>query len=239
MPLIRAAAAGLCLAFAGPAAAQTGDSGADHHHDRLLSFTRITGDYARAEGEDAITWEAEGWIGGDRHKFWWKTEGDRSGGTTERAEFQALYSRNVWTFFDIQAGVRHDRAPGTPVFGVFGIQGLAPYLLDTELHAFVASSGDMHLRARQSFDVLLTNRFIVSPMVETDLYLSDVPDRGIASGFSRVETGVQARYEFTRKFAPTLALVYDSKVGDTRRLAELAGDDAGGWRLRAGVRIWF
>jgi len=76
-------------------------------------------------------------------------------------------------------------------------------------------------------------------MVETDLYLSDVPDRGIAAGFSRLETGVQARYEITRKFAPTLAIVYDSKLGGTRRRAEMAGESPGGWRLRAGVRVWF
>ena len=122
---------------------------------------------------------------------------------------------------------------------MIGVQGLAPYLLDTELHAFIATAGDVHFRARQSFDVLLTNRFIVSPMVETDLYLSDVPERRIASGFTRIETGVQARYEIARKFAPTLALVYDSKLGGTRRLAETAGDNPGGWALRAGIRVWF
>lgn len=233
-------AAAAALIWASAAGAQSGDAMADaHHHDRLLSFTRILGDYARVDGADAITWDADGWIGGDIHKFWWKTEGDHSAGATERAEFQALYSRNVWTFFDVQAGVRHDRAPGRPVFAVVGVQGLAPYLLDTELHAFIATAGDVHLRARQSFDVLLTNRFIVTPMAETDFYFSDVDDRGIASGFSRVEAGVQARYEISRKFAPTLALVYDSRLGGTRQLAEAAGESAGGWRWRAGLRIWF
>jgi copper resistance protein B len=210
-----------------------------HHHDRLLSFSRILMDYARVDGGDVVTWDAEGWIGGDRHKFWWKTEGDHSNGSTERAEFQALYSRNVWTFFDVQAGLRHDRAPGRPVFAAIGVQGLAPYLLDTELHVFIATAGDVHLRARQAFDLLVSNRFIVTPQFETDFFLSDAADRGIASGFSRIETGVQARYEISRKFAPTLALVYDSKLGGTRDLAEAAGDDAGGWRLSAGLRIWF
>ena len=236
-------AAGSSLLLAAPAFAQSADTMAGHEHDRLLSFTRIMGDYARADGADVLTWDAEGWIGGDTSKFWWKTEGEhnvRNGaGTTERAEFQALYSRNVWSFFDIQAGVRHDRAPGQPVFAVIGVQGLAPYRLETELHAFVATAGDVHIRARQSFDLLFSNRFIVSPTLETDLYLSDVPDRRIASGFSRLETGVQARYEITRKFAPTLSIVYDSKLGGTRRLAEIAGERPGGLQLRTGLRVWF
>ncbi len=216
------------------AAADTG-----HHHNRLLTYTRLAGDYARSGGEDVLTWDGEGWIGGDKHKFWWKTEGDHDGGTTGRAEFQALYSRNVWTFFDIQAGIRHDIEPDARSYAVIGVQGLAPYLLETELHAYIGFSGDVHVRARQAFDVLLTNRFIVTPGAEADLYLTDAPERRTASGFARVEAGVQARYEFSRKFAPYVAVVYDSKVGETARLARAAGEDAGGWRVSSGLRLWF
>jgi copper resistance protein B len=216
------------------AAADTG-----HHHNRLLTYTRLAGDYARSGGEDVLTWDGEGWIGGDKHKFWWKTEGDHDGGTTGRAEFQALYSRNVWTFFDIQAGIRHDIEPDARSYAVIGVQGLAPYLLETELHAYIGFAGDVHVRARQAFDVLLTNRFIVTPGAEADLYLTDAPQRRTASGFARVEAGVQARYEFSRKFAPYVAVVYDSKVGETARLARAAGEDAGGWRVSSGLRLWF
>lgn len=221
--------------LASPAAAA--DTG--HHHDRLLTYTRLAGDYARSGGEDVLTWDGEGWIGGDRHKFWWKTEGDHEAGTTNRAEFQALYSRNVWTFFDIQAGIRHDIEPDARTYAVIGVQGLAPYLLETELHAYIGFAGDVHIRARQAFDVLLTNRFIVTPGAEADLYFTDVPERRTASGFARIEAGVQARYEFSRKFAPYVAVVYDSKVGETARLARAAGEDAGGWRVSSGLRLWF
>jgi copper resistance protein B len=221
--------------FAAPAAA----ADTRHHHDRLLTYARLAGDYARSGGEDVLTWDGEGWIGGDKHKFWWKTEGDHDGSTTGRAEFQALYSRNVWTFFDIQAGIRHDIEPDARSYAVIGVQGLAPYLLETELHAYIGFAGDVHFRARQTFDVLLTNRFIVTPGAEADLYLTDVPERRTASGFARVEAGVQARYEFTRKFAPYVAVVYDSKIGETARLARAAGEDAGGWRISSGLRLWF
>ena len=210
-----------------------------HHHNRLLSFTRIAADYARSGGEDVLTWDGEGWIGGDKHKFWWKSEGEHAAGSTERGEFQALYSRNVWAFFDIQAGFRHDIAPDARSYAVIGVQGLAPYLLETELHAYIGRAGDVHVRARQAFDVLLTNRLIVTPGVEADLYLTDVPERRTASGFARIEAGVQARYEFARKFAPYVAVVYDSKVGETARLARATGDNPGGWRISSGLRLWF
>lgn len=210
-----------------------------HHGGQLLSYTRLQGDYARARGEDIGTWDGEGWIGGDRHRFWWKTEGDVDGGRVTRAEVQSLYSRNVWAFFDIQGGFRGDVRPDGRGYAVVGIQGLAPYLLDTEAHAFFGFKGDVHIRLRQSFDLLLTNRLILTPQVETDLYLTDAPERRVKAGFARLEGGLQARYEFSRKFAPYLAIMTDSAVGGTAAQARAAGEDPGGWRLSVGVRTWF
>ena len=227
---------------AAPAFSQTaaGDQSATHlHGNRTYSFTQAQVDYSRQAGKDVVNWDAEGWIGGDNHKFWWKTEGEQAGPNTEKAELQALYSRNVWTFFDVQGGVRSDLEPDARAYAVIGVQGLAPQLLETELHAFFSFKGDVSIRFKQSFDLRLTNRVVLQPQLETDLYLTDVPERRIGSGFSTIETGVQARYEVTRKFSPTLAVTYESKLGKTARLAREDGEDAGGWSVRGGVRFWF
>ncbi len=229
-----------------PAFAQTDEAqldatrSADHlHGNRTYTFTQGQADYSRQSGQDVVNWDAEGWIGGDNHKFWWKTEGEQAGPNTEKAELQALYSRNVWTFFDVQGGVRSDLEPDARAYAVIGVQGLAPQLLETELHAFFSFKGDVSIRFKQSFDLRLTNRVVLQPQLETDLYLTDVPERRIGSGFSTIETGVQARYEVTRKFSPTLAVTYESKLGKTARLAREDGEDAGGWSVRGGVRFWF
>ena len=209
------------------------------HADRTYTYSLIQADYGRLEGKDIASWDAEGWVGGDRHKFWWKTEGELNGPRLEQAEVQALYSRNIWTYFDAQIGLRTDFKPDNRAYVVAGIQGLAPYFIETELHAFVGLEGDVSIRAKQSFDLLLTNRFILQPLVETDFYLTDVPERQIASGFSVIETGVQARYEFSRKFAPYAALIYERRLGGSARLARAAGEDVGGLSARAGIRVWF
>ena len=228
------------LAAANPAFAQTRDANAGHAHgNRTISFAQVAADYSRQFGEDVVNWDAEGFIGGDIHKFWWKSEGEHAGGAFETAEFQALYSRNIWTFFDVQGGLRADAEPDARGYAVVGVQGLLPYLLETELHAFIGFKGDVSIRFKQSFDIRLTNRFVLQPLLETDFYLTDVPERLVGSGFSTLETGVQARYEISRKFAPTLAVVYESKLGKSARLARAEGEDAGGWSVRAGVRFWF
>lgn len=228
----------LAALAAAPAVAEA-DKAIHTHGNRTLSFTQYEVDYSRQNGADVVNWEAEGWVGGDTHKFWWKTEGETDDSDVEVAEFQALYSRNVWSFFDVQAGLRVDTSPDSRGYAVVGVQGLMPYLLETELHAFIGFKGDALVRLRQSFDIRMTNRLVLEPQLETDIYLTDVPENRIGSGFSVVETGVQARYEISRKFAPTVALVYESRLGKTARLAEAAGEPAGGWSVRIGVRGWF
>ena len=215
------------------------DMGAMGHGERTYTYNRIEADYSRQGGRDVGNYDAEGWIGGYRNKFWYKSEGEKNGPRVEQAEFQALCSQNTFTFFDVQAGLRYDLRPDHRRYAVIGIQGLSPYRLETQLHAFIRFKGDVSVRLKQSFDLLMTNRLIVSSTLETDLYLNDAPGRRVKSGFSVVETGIQTRYEFSRKFAPYLAAIYESKLGGTARLARLDGENPGGWSLRAGIRAWF
>ena len=223
------------LVAASPVAAQEHEG----HGSRTLSATWIEADVARGGGETILNWDAEGWIGGDRDKFWWKSEGEIAGGETEQAEVQALYSRAVWTFVDAQAGVRQDLEPAGTTWVAAGVQGLLPYLLETELHGFVSTRGDVQLRAKQSFDLLLTNRLIVEPLAEIEIELADSARRGVRSGFSRVETGAHLRYEIERGFAPYVTAVYERRLAGTARLVRAAGEDVGGWRVGGGIRLAF
>jgi copper resistance protein B len=232
--------AAVLAATATAAVAQTDPSvHAAHHGGGLYSFALVEADYGRKGGEGVVNWDGEGWIGGDRNKLWWKTEGEVEGGTAKQAELQALYSRNVWTFFDVQAGVRVEVEPATRTYLAAGVQGLAPYLMETELHAFVSDRGDVSVRAKQSLDLRMTNRFILEPLAELNIQLQDVPREGRGAGFERIETGVHARYEITRRFAPYAGLIYERKLGETARIARAAGEGAGGWMLRAGLRAGF
>ena len=221
--------------LAAPAAAQT-----DHGHDGgINNFTLVEeADITRFDGKWVANWEVQGWIGSDKHKFWWRTEGETKGPRLEQSEFQALYSRNIATFFDAQIGLRHDIAPDARTYAVVGVQGLAPLFFETEAHAFFGFSGDVLIRLRQSFDLRMTNRLVVQPLVETDIYLTREPERLIAPGPAIIEAGLYTRYEITRRVAPYLALVFERRLGESSRLARAAGENPGGWSLRTGVRFW-
>ena len=63
------------------------------------------------EGPDPWVLEAQAWIGQDLNKFWVKTEVEYVDGETEEAEIQALYSRAIAPYWDLQVGWRHDARP--------------------------------------------------------------------------------------------------------------------------------
>lgn len=205
----------------------------------IFHMVRAEIDGARIDGDDVINWDGEAWIGGDRDKFWLKTEGELSDGDADDAEIQALWSRNVAAFWDLQAGVRVDLEPDTTTYLVLGVQGLAPYQFETEAAAFVSEDGDVSARLHQSLDFLFTQRLVLEPHVEVNAYAQDIAERNIGAGIADVEAGLQLRYEITRKFAPYIDVVYDRALGETASRMRDAGEDIEETSLRAGIRFWF
>ena len=53
------------------------------------------------------------------------------------------------------------------------------------------------------------------------------------------DTGLRLRYEFDRKFAPYIGVVYQGKFGQTANFARRAGESTGDVRFAFGVRVWF
>src|SRR5215813_12879104 len=186
-------------------------------------------------------WDGQGWIGTDYDKLWIKSEGTlQSSGTVDDGQQQFLYSRAVTTYFDLQGGLRSDiDSRPTRNWGALGIQGLAPYFFDVELTGFASGGGHLAAKLEASYDLLLTQRLILQPQVELNLYSKSDPSRLVGAGFSDIDTGLRLRYEITRNFAPYLGVVYEGKFGETANFARQAGESTGDFRLVLGARLWF
>lgn len=199
-------------------------------------------EYQSNEGAALLLWDGEGWIGGDINKIWIKTEGeyDFDAHAFEHAEVQALYSRAISPFFDLQAGVRHDIKPDpSNTYGVLGLQGLAPYWFEIDAAAFISDDGDVSARIEAEYELMMTQRLILQPRTEWIITLQDSPEIGVGSGLSKVEAGLRLRYEFDRQFAPYIGLSWSRKLGDTADFARAAGEDAGRISFVTGLRLWF
>src|SRR5204863_2920818 len=151
-----------------------------------------------------------------------------------------LYSRAVTTYFDLQGGLRSDiDSRPTRNWGAFGIQGLAPYFFDLKVTGFVSGEGHLAAKLEASYDVLLTQRLILQPQLELNLYSKADPVRLVGAGVSDIDTGLRLRYEFSRKFAPYIGFVYQGKFGQTANFARQAAESSSDVRFVLGVRLWF
>lgn len=198
-------------------------------------------EWAPRSGKDSYRWEGEAWFGGDINRLTLKSEGEGvSGEGLDRAELQALYSRSVSPFFDLQAGVRHDFEPKpSRTYATVGFEGLAPYWFEVSGAAFLSNKGDLSARFEGYYDQRLTQRLILQPRAELNLAASNDRATGVGSGLSDVELGLRLRYEIRREFAPYVGVTYDRKFGKTADYARAAGEDVEDARVVLGLRAWF
>ena len=164
----------------------------------------------------------------------------QSNGTVGDGQQQFLYSRAVTTYFDLQGGLRSDLdSRPTRNWAAFGIQGLAPYFFDLELTGFVSGQGHLAAKLQASYDLLITQRLILQPQIELNIYSKADPARLTGPGFSDIDTGLRLRYEFSRQFAPYIGVVYEGKFGQTANFVRQAGESTGDVRFVFGIRAWF
>jgi len=197
-------------------------------------------EYQARKGAHGYRWEGQAWFGGDIDRFVLKTEGEGTRGQgVESAELQALYSRAVGVYTDVQAGVRQDFEPRGRTYATVGFETLLPYWFDVEGAAFLSTKGELLARLEGSYDLRLTNRLILQPRAELNFAAQDTRATGRGSGLSNAELGLRLRYEIRREFAPYVGVSWDRKVGRTGDYARALGEDRTVKSLVVGLRAWF
>jgi copper resistance protein B len=192
------------------------------------------------DGASVASWDNRGWIGRDVNRFWFRTEGEVADGAIEEAQAHALFGRAFHRWWDVVVGVRQDIGPGPDrTWAAVGVQGLAPYWFEIEATAYLGDAGRTHFRIETEYELLLTNRLMLQPLVELEIYGKSDPERGVGAGLSSGQVGLRVRYEIRREFAPYIGVTWNRKFFGTADLAQDAGKDPGGTRLAMGVRVWF
>ena len=209
-----------------------------------MRTSRLLVDRAEARigaGRDGWIVEGEAWTGGDIDRLWVKFEGEGEfGGKPEQLELQALWSRAIDPWFNLQGGLRYDFRPDPErAWLTLGIQGLAPYWFEVDGAVFLSNKGELTARAEAEYDLRLTRKIILQPQVELDLSAQRIPALGLGSGLTTAEAGLRLRYEFVPEFAPYVGLGWERAFGGTADFRRAAGERTGGWSLRLGVRTWF
>jgi|LSQX01.1.fsa_nt_gb copper resistance protein B len=225
--------------------------------DRAAAFPRLGGGMQHATGPNAFllfdrletrdgehgsgqAWDVEGWVGGDIHRLWLRSAGERGDASRTAAHLELLYGRAVAPWWDVVAGVRHDFSPGgSQDWLAVGVQGLAPWMVELSVTGYVGEGGRTMLGIEAERDLLLTNRLVLQPALEATFHGQGDPGRRIGSGLSTVEAGLRLRYEAHRRFAPYIGLVHERSFGDTAAMHRSGGRSGRHTGIVLGARIWF
>jgi copper resistance protein B len=206
---------------------------------RLFMFKLDTFERAKSDDAYSTAWNAQAWYGGDFDKLLLRSEGEREHGKTD-ARVEAFWNHAFASFWDWQVGVRHDFGSGpSRDWAAFGVQGLAPYWFEVEAAAYVGEGGRTALGFRAEYELLLSQRLILQPELELNVYARDDHARGIASGLADAEFGLRLRYEIRREFAPYVGIVRKYRRGFDEREFGLPAIGRQETQIVAGLRLWF
>jgi copper resistance protein B len=227
------------LTDADRAAAVMPGGGHEFHDNDIHTYLLLNRLEYRNGDQNGFAWEAKGWAGTDLNRLWLRSEGARAGGEFEAADAEVFYGRSITTWWDLLGGVRRDIKPGSGrTWAALGIQGLAPQRFEIAATGYVGN-GRTAARFESEYELLLTNRLILQPLLDLWAYGKDDAARGIGSGLSTGEFGLRLRYEFTRQFAPYAGIEWEHAFGNTADQRRAGGQSATETRFVLGLRTWF
>jgi len=206
-------------------------------NDDPLRATLLADRLETASGQwsrwERLVWDVSAYAGYDLDKVYLYSEGSQDPRESE-SQNELLYSRAVAPFWDVQIGAEADTADGKSVgWGVVAIQGLVPYYFETRLRLMVNDRA-VAFNAEAEYELLLTQRLVLTPRIELQAYSSDIETLGAGAGLSSIETGLRLRYEFIREFAPYVGVAYAATIGNTRKYTPT--DEV---QAVIGIRFWF
>jgi copper resistance protein B len=216
-----------------------------HGGDYPVIFHAFTIEAEVGESRDGKTkrFDLDGWIGGDFNRLWIKSEQKSYGSHEKKSEVQALYSRNISDFWDAQIGIRHDFRAAANYKNIdyltIGLEGLAIYGFETSAQIFLSQDGDYSARLEQEIDILITQKLVLKPYYEINLFASDVVRKEVKSGLTEFEAGILTSWEINRKLAPYFALRWEAKTFDTKNLAQKNNKRTEDFIASIGIRAKF
>lgn len=188
-------------------------------------------------------WDIDGWIGGDRDRLWLRAEAVGESGQPDGAfhELNAhlMWGRPVSRWWTGVAGLRVDARPGDPqAWAAFGLQGLAPYRIQTEVTGYVGGDGRTQLRVDAAHDLRLTRRVVAQTRFEATLAGKSDDVRGLGKGLVGTDLGIRIRYEIRRDLAPYVGVTWHRAYGATAAHERAHGESAASTRVVVGLRVW-
>lgn len=188
--------------------------------------------------------QLESWIGTDENKLFVQLNAEKKESEQTSYDHKLMYSQNVHNFWDIQTGVRytydasHEKEK-SQTYAAFGVNGLAEYFLDTDIYAYIGINQQVLASIELDRDILLTQKLILKPYIDTAFVLSDRSKYARKSGLSEFDVGVETRYEITKSIMPYIDISYAYDKGDKQTDWQDSSTSEKSWFYGAGIQFNF
>lgn len=219
----------------------------DHHREhggQIYQATTIKNAWVVDDGRGSASTELKTWVGGDKNKIFIQVHVEKAESEKTQTETKLLYSRHIADFWDVQAGVRYQYQPEqkhdkNQWETVLGLHGLAPYFFETEAYLYAGQNQRWQLSLETTRDVLFTQKLIAQPYLNADVIFNDESSYAAKSGLSKLQTGVQTRYEISKKVMPFIDIAYTYNKGLKQTELQSATDSKKGWLYGLGLTLKF
>ena len=231
---------------------ETEDHNAHQGHDHRKEhgaqvYQRVTIDNAwmlDEDGKGTLDSSLELRIGTDENKLFIKGNSSKAESDKIEYDLSALYSRNIADFWDVQAGVRYSDNPERStdkerVDAALGLHGLAQYFFETDAYLYFGQDSRVAFSLETERDLLLTQKLILKPYLDLNVVFSDDSRYAQKTGLNSIKTGLETRYEITKKVMPYVSVAYAYSKGNKETAWQTATDSESGWLYGAGLRFRF
>lgn len=211
----------------------------DEHSFASFKMNRLERVFPR-RGGNFTGFEGHFKAGRDFNHVVLNAEGEVTGGKLHESRTELLWGHAISAYWDSQLGIRYDGGEGPDrAWLAFGVEGTAPYWIHTRATGYLGQGGRAALRLEAEYDAHLTQKLVLQPRTEWNLYSKADRARGIGKGLTSASVGLRLRYEFTPQIAPYVGVEWSRSFGDTADMARAAGGRATQTRWVAGLRFWF
>ena len=196
------------------------------------------------DGQGTLKTELESRIGTDENRLFIK--GHIHKAESEQADYDiaALYSRAISDFWDVQAGMRYRYTERQPeqqeqIDVMLGLHGLAPYFFETDAYLYAGKDQQLSFNLKSERDLLVTQKLILQPYIESELVLSDDSKYARKKGLSSLQLGVQTRYEINKRVMPFIDVAYAYEKGREATVWQQETSSEKDWQYGLGLKLIF
>ncbi|RZA19625.1 MAG: copper resistance protein B [Proteobacteria bacterium] len=151
--------------------------------------------------------EGELWYGTSFEKWLLRSEGEVFDHKVSESENELLWAHAIAPYWDTVAGLRYDAGNSVGQgYLALGVRGLAPYWFETNANLYIADEGRTAFKAEAQYELLFSQRLILSPRLELDLADLLKTDERLGRHSEKATFGLRLRYEIYRRFAPYIGL---------------------------------